>query len=119
MDDLSVSSLLAYCGLNCSTCRIYAATGENDPLRQKAIREEVALTIFERYGKRINAADVTDCDGCKTGTGRLFSGCRECEIRQCAIEKGKGLCAFCEDYPCEKLHKFVLTEAVDRDPGEA
>ncbi len=119
MDDLSVSSLIAFCGLNCSTCRVYTATRERDAVRQKAIREEIAATICERYGKRVTAADVTDCDGCKSGTGRLFSGCLKCEIRQCATEKGKGLCAFCEEYPCEKLHRLILTEVIDNDPSEA
>ncbi len=118
MDDLSVSNLFAFCGLNCSTCRVYTATRENDPVRQKAIREEIAATIYERYGSRVTPAEVTDCDGCKSETGRLFSGCRKCEIRRCAVEKEKGLCAFCEDYPCEKLRKFILAEAVDRDPGD-
>lgn len=119
MDDVRVPSLTAHCGLNCSTCKIFLATRENDAARKNALKEEIAAIILERYGRQMSVNQITDCDGCRAEGGRLFSGCLECEIRKCAIEKKVESCAFCTDYPCENLHRFVLSEAVDRSPEEA
>jgi hypothetical protein len=59
--------------------------------------------------------DITDCDGCCAGTGRLFSGCARCEIRKCAIERELTSCAYCIDYCCEKLLKHFETDPSARD----
>ena len=69
--------------------------------------QSVILSFSEEYGISIKPKDVTDCDGCKTSTGRLYSGCNNCEIRKCAQEKGCLTCAHCIEYPCEKLQKFL------------
>lgn len=101
--------MIAYCGLNCSTCPIHLATIEPDRGRQQAMREDIARQCTEVYGMNIDPKDVNDCDGCLSPTGRLFSGCAQCEIRKCAIGRKLLTCAFCPEYPCELLRKhFAL-----------
>jgi len=101
---------LAYCGLICHTCAIYLATREQDLKKQREMRAEIARQIEKHYGQACKPEDVTDCDGCKADTGRLFSGCRTCQMRKCATDKGIENCAYCDDYPCEALEKLFTTD---------
>jgi hypothetical protein len=104
--------MIAYCGLSCDSCPIHLAALESDPVKQMSLREEVARKCREVYGMDLNLQDVTDCDGCSSATGRLFSGCVKCEIRKCAIRKKVGICASCPDYLCGLLQKrFEIDQA--------
>lgn len=102
--------MIAYCGLNCTTCPIYLATREKNPKKQRREREQIVIAIKKYLGEEKRVEDITDCDGCKAQGGRLYSGCRNCRIRKCASEKGLENCAFCREYPCEKLSKFFDSE---------
>lgn len=102
--------MIAYCGLNCITCPIYLATREKNPKKQRQQREQIVLAIKQYLGEEKRLEDITDCDGCRTKGGRLYSGCRKCQIRKCASEKGLENCAYCSEYPCEKLNKFFVSE---------
>lgn len=115
MNDVSISTMAAFCGLNCSTCAIYMATRESDPAKRRIKREEIAAIIRAEYGKDYTAEQVTDCDGCRTNTGRLFSGCTECQVRECARARKVDSCAFCPDYACDKLRGLMLLEKHDTD----
>ncbi|MBN1414501.1 MAG: DUF3795 domain-containing protein [Bacteroidales bacterium] len=95
--------MIAYCGLLCNTCPIYLATREQDKTRQEALRTEIASVCNEKYGMNLKPIDVTDCDGCLADTGRIFSGCLNCEIRKCATERRLKSCADCDMYPCSRL----------------
>jgi len=99
-----------YCGLNCKTCIIRLATREKDEQKKYQMRVETARQIKERYGQECKPEDVNDCDGCKTDTGILFSGCNNCYMRKCASQKNIENCAYCDDYPCEELDKFFITD---------
>lgn len=101
---------LAYCGLTCAGCPIYLAAREEDPEKQAEMRARIAGLINEKYGTALKPEEVTDCDGCRSDTGRLFSGCMECEVRKCALEKGVETCAGCADYPCAALEKIFDSE---------
>jgi hypothetical protein len=101
-----MNEMIAYCGLNCVGCPIYLVTRETNAKKQKQKREEIARQIEEKYGMKCRLEDVTDCDGCHTQGGRLFSGCQKCQIRKCAGEKGIENCAHCSEYACEKLEEF-------------
>jgi len=101
---------LAYCGLPCHSCAIYLATREQDPKKRHKMRVDIAQQIKEHYGQETKPEDVNDCDGCKTDGGRLFSGCKKCEIRKCAQEKSVENCAHCDEYACEKLEKFFTAD---------
>ena len=102
--------MIAYCGLNCIKCPIYLATREKNPKKQRREREQIVIAIKKYLGEEKRVEDITDCDGCKAQGGRLYSGCQECQIRKCASEKGLENCAYCSEYPCEKLSKFFVSE---------
>ncbi len=95
--------MIAYCGLNCRTCPILLATGVASKEEQTKMRIEIARECREYYGMQYEADDITDCDGCRTNGGRLFSGCRNCAIRKCAAGKGIENCAHCAEYVCSDL----------------
>jgi len=104
-----MEKMTAYCGLNCATCPIHLATLEENKPKQQSLRKSIAKQCAELYGMNLQPGDITDCDGCRANTGRLFSGCLKCEIRQCAGHKNMENCAFCADYACEVLQKhFTL-----------
>jgi hypothetical protein len=103
---------VAYCGLMCDGCPIYWATQETDPEKQTKMRTAIARLGQEQYGLTFRPEDITDCDGCRMENGRLFSGCKTCEIRDCARERNLVTCAHCAEYACEKLRKMFAT-----DPG--
>jgi len=104
--------MIAYCGLECNSCPIHLATLERDEFRKKTMRESIVEQCYKHYGMNLQFKDITDCDGCRANTGRLFSGCLNCEIRKCANEKNIESCAFCSHYACEILKEhFIL------DPG--
>ena len=104
-----MNETISYCGLNCHTCTIYLATREKNEDKKFQMRVEIAQQIKKIYGQECKPEDVTDCDGCKTENGRLFSGCKECEIRKCARQKGIENCAHCNEYACERLDRFFTT----------
>jgi hypothetical protein len=107
-----MNKMLAYCGLACDSCPIHLATFEKDKSRQQEMRVSIASFISEHYQMSLKVEDITDCDGCGANTGRLFSQCRNCEIRKCAIHRDIESCAHCPDYACDKL-----TELFSRDPA--
>ena len=105
-----MDEIIAYCGGTCNSCAIFLATRDTDDEKRHAMRVEIAQTIKVVYGTECKPEDVTDCDGCKTETGRLHSGCSKCQIRKCAREKSIENCAHCNEYACEKLEKFFTTD---------
>jgi hypothetical protein len=109
-----MNEMIAYCGLSCESCPIFWATGESDKLKQEGMRIEIARLIHDHYNMDIRLEDVTDCDGCRSETGRLFSSCAKCEIRKCAQERKLENCAYCTDYACEKLQKLFATDTSAR-----
>ena len=106
-----MDTMVAYCGLTCDSCPIHLATLEQDKSRQKTMRESIAEQCNKIYKMNLQFNDISDCDGCRNNTGRLFSGCMNCEIRKCAIEKNIESCAFCGDYACELLKKHFLLDS--------
>jgi hypothetical protein len=60
---------------------------------------------------KVEPEDITDCDGCRTEGGRLFSACKSCLIRNCAKQKELENCAYCSEYVCERLEAFFTTES--------
>ncbi len=90
---MKVYELVAYCGLTCQGCPIYWATREDDHEKQQKMRVAIARLGQEHYGVKMQPEEITDCDGCRTENGRLYSGCKECEIRSCARERKVESCA--------------------------
>ncbi len=99
--------LSSYCGLECKTCPIHLATIEKDPDAQVKMRLEIAEECSKLYSKNYKPEDISNCDGCKANTGRLFAGCANCQIRECAILKSIPNCAYCNDFACNELLKLL------------
>lgn len=97
--------MISYCGLACFSCPIHLASLEKDLTKQEQMRIDIAEQLAKIYGTTPKPEIITDCDGCKVNNGRLFTGCIDCEIRKCAIEKKLLNCAYCDDYACDKLKK--------------
>lgn len=105
-----MNQMIAYCGLDCLSCPIYLVTREQDKKKQKEKRKEIVRLIKEHYGIVSKLEEITDCDGCMADTGRLFSGCKDCPIRECAINKELQSCVYCKDYICGTLEEFFVKE---------
>ena len=106
-----MNELLSYCGLVCTTCPIYVATREGKKEEQRKQRIEIANVCREQYGLNYELADITDCDGCRADNGRIFSGCIQCTIRDCAKQKAVETCSHCKEYVCRKLEAFFVHDA--------
>jgi hypothetical protein len=89
---------------------IYLATREENKDQQARMRAQIAIVSNERYGVRYEPEEITDCDGCRSEQGRLFSASHACNIRKCARQKGVETCAQCSDYICAKLGAFLVAE---------
>ena len=102
-----METMIAYCGLTCDNCPIHLATMEQDKLHQQTMRESIADECSKLYGMKMQPEDITDCDGCRA-KGRLFSGCKDCEIRKCAVSKNFKTCADCDKMEtCATLGNLV------------
>lgn len=86
-----------YCGILCSYCPAYKATMDDDDEARAKVAEEWS----KQFGHEFKIEDI-NCTGCNS-EGTTFSYCSICDIRKCAMDKGVKLCAYCVDYPCEKL----------------
>ena len=94
-----MGKIIAMCGLICNNCIAYVATQKNDEeLRQKAIE------AWSTETERLKPSDI-DCDGCQVGK-RVYKFCSVCEVRKCGFARGVKNCAYCAEYPCEKLERL-------------
>jgi len=109
-ENSTMSERLSYCGLLCSSCPIYLVAREADKGEQAGKKAEIAKICRDQYGMNIGPSDITDCDGCRAEGGRLFSGCYDCRIRQCAKGKKMESCAHCPEYICRELGLFFLKD---------
>ena len=105
-----MEEIISYCGLICGTCPIHLATLETDRTKKNEIISEIIKACKEVYNIDYKPTDITDCDGCMSASGRLFSACSNCRIRSCAIDKGVINCAYCVDYACDNLNEFFKTD---------
>lgn len=105
-----MDNILSYCGLICQTCPIFTATKEEDLEKQASMRLEIARQCREHYGMNYGPEDITDCDGCRADSGRLFPACSSCKIRSCARQRAVENCAYCAEYICDHLQAFFATD---------
>lgn len=105
-----MDEVVSYCGLLCQGCPIYLATIETDKIKKDKMIMDIIDMCKKHYGIEYKYEDITDCDGCKSDSGRLFFGCKNCRIRECVIDKGFVNCAYCEEYACDQLQEIFETE---------
>jgi hypothetical protein len=99
-----------YCGLYCENCAVKvkvepAAKSLYDEMKSAGFEDVISFIPggegFWSFLKGM--ADNGVCVSCRDGNG----GNPGCAIRICAKEKGVEMCAFCEDYPCDKSAAFL------------
>jgi len=94
-----MQEMIAYCGIVCSDCPAFIATRDDDDKAKENLAASWATQEYPLKPEDIN------CDGCITHGGELVSFCYDCDIRKCGVEKNMPNCAYCADFPCEKLHR--------------
>ncbi len=102
-----MEKMIAYCGIVCTECPAFLATQNDDDNERKRVAE----LWSKQFNSDIKPEDI-NCVGCLS-KGTHFSYCNDCCIKKCAEEKGVINCAYCDNYPCERLNKFfkMATEA--------
>lgn len=99
-----MNEIIAYCGLDCGKCEAFLATQKNDRAELERVAQKWSEGDTHTHPK-LTAEDVT-CDGCFGK--RLSKYARSyCAIRACGAEKKVKNCAYCGDYKCEKIAKFL------------
>nr|KXH71937.1 MAG: hypothetical protein AM325_02000 [Candidatus Thorarchaeota archaeon SMTZ1-45] len=93
--------MIAYCGLECSTCPAHIAwmTDDNELRKKQAV--EWGSPDYPLTAKDIN------CVGCKVEGEPKFKFCDACGVRSCASERGVKTCAHCEEYGCDILESWL------------
>ena len=94
-----MNEYIAYCGLDCETCKARIATVNKDV----ELRQQVAKEWSELNGVEITP-EMINCVGCRID-GQKTPYCESlCPIRQCAMEKKLETCGGCAEMTtCEKL----------------
>ncbi len=105
-----MDEMLSYCGLLCNNCPIFLATRESNESKQEEMKIDIINLCKEHYNVDYNFDDINGCDGCTSDSGQLFTGCKNCEIRKCIVQKGLSNCAYCEEYACDNLLNLFKTD---------
>ena len=98
-----------YCGLYCGLCAVKTKV---EPAA-KVLYDEMKAAGFEEVISFIpggegfwpflkGMAEEGVCTSCREGSGNPG-----CALRICAKEKGIDMCAFCDNYPCDKFAAFL------------
>jgi len=105
-----VSSLIAFCGIDCGECKAYIATKNNDAEMKKAIAEEWSKS----FGHQMKPEDI-NCVSCLVTEGPHIGYCAVCEIRACGTQKKVENCAYCVEYACGKLDTIHSRSSVAKE----
>ena len=110
----NMQEIVAYCGLVCNECPAYEATQRND----NEARAKVAEEWSKQFHHNFKAEDI-DCSGCLAVGELQFSYCSMCDIRKCGSDRKVVNCAYCVEYPCDKLNDFRTKVAEAKTKLEA
>ncbi len=94
--------MIAYCGLDCSTCIGYLATQSGDENEMKKVAE-----IWSAQHNATVLPEHVICDGCKAGKRKSFHCSNSCTINKCCMKKGHESCIECSDFACDS-ENFIL-----------
>jgi len=109
-----MQEIVAYCGLVCTECPAYEATKKNDDKARAKIAEEWS----KQFQHTFKTEDI-NCNGCLAVGEVQFSYCSMCDIRKCGSDRKVLNCAYCVEYPCDKLNNFHATVAEAKAKLEA
>jgi Protein of unknown function (DUF3795) len=114
--EITMVKMIAFCGLNCTGCDAFPANRSGMTLAEK---KTAAEKWSELYGQGlVIKPEEMECDGCLSTGGKLWNRCRNCEVRKCGMEKQVKNCAYCRDYPCERLEKIFVIAPLGKDTLE-
>ncbi len=115
---MSGDDLVAYCGLDCSTCFGYTKTiSESAKALRRTMRDEKIKQVWPGmpflgdyvvFKKDLDALAGCRCKGCRDGGGNPF-----CKIRKCAQKHRYEGCWECGDF--ESCEKLAFLEAGHKD----
>ena len=98
-----MEDIIACCGYKCNLCLAY-----RDNIKSKQGRGKFRDGVFKYYGDELTL-DECYCDGCMTDDSENPKRIDvECQVRPCVIEKGHDNCAYCDQYPCDKLKPKMI-----------
>jgi hypothetical protein len=111
-----MSDVIAACGFLCSLCLIYRENLRKDPHNRRRFRDG----LEKYYGDKLTLEECY-CEGCMThdreNPVRIN---KDCEVRACVTDRRIENCAYCAEYPCEKVEKkFVERSRVEEKYGSA
>jgi hypothetical protein len=101
--------LISPCGLYCGVCAIYVARRDNNTkLKELLLKLYRGGTPGKGTLPNSEALTVEDirCSGCLSD--EQFMHCRQCEIRNCTLEKGYAGCHECNEFPCHHIDNFPM-----------
>jgi len=99
---------VSYCGLCCENCAVRAKINPAskvlfNEMKNAGFAEIIHFIpngdIFWSFLK--DMAENGTCTSCREGSGNPG-----CTVRVCAKEKGIEMCAFCDNYPCDRFVDF-------------
>ncbi len=90
--------MIGYCGYNCHLC---AARSGDPSVRQKLVEGWRKIFGLEDY-----TAENVRCDGCLSGG---TTADKNCKARPCAMERGVENCAYCDEFPCDRMKHLVAS----------
>lgn len=93
-----MEKMIGYCGYNCHLC----AARSDDP----ALRQRMVDGWRKIFGHQNYTAVNVKCDGCLSD-GRIAD--KSCKARPCAREKGVENCAYCDEFPCDKMKHLMAS----------
>jgi hypothetical protein len=93
-----MDKMLSLCGYRCDLC----AARSDDP----AVRQKLVDGWRKYLGHQMYTSENVRCDGCKSD-GKLAD--KTCPVRPCAMEKGLDSCAYCDEFPCDKLKGLICS----------
>lgn len=89
--------MISYCGFNCHHC---GARSDDPKIRQKVVDGWKKFLHLDMY-----TVENIKCDGCRSN-GKLAD--KQCQVRPCVTEKGLDNCAACDNFPCDKIERFIM-----------
>ena len=89
--------MISYCGFNCELC----GARSDDP----AVRQKLVDGWLKFFGHEMYTAENVKCDSCLSD-GKIAD--KQCQIRPCVQERGLPNCPSCDDFPCDKIERFIM-----------
>jgi len=93
-----MTEMIGYCGYNCHLC----AAQSDDP----AVRQRLVDGWRKVFGHENYTAENVKCAGCSSD-GRVAD--QQCKARPCAKQKGVESCAYCDEFPCDKMKHLMAS----------